>query len=102
MTLTRVELLLLPTASYALACRLHEPFGQVVVFHENAPVALVPAKAPFTYNSTLLTPTLSDEATVTETVPDTVLPPVGEVIVVVGGDVSLDDGVPPLAASTAL
>ena len=45
-TLTTAELPLLPAASYARACRSHEPFGQVVVFQENNPVVLVPTSTP--------------------------------------------------------
>src|SRR5438876_4405369 len=98
------ELPLLPAASYARACRLHEPFGQVIVLQENVAgtVVLVPANAPFRYHSTQVTPTLSEAATATETVPDTVLALVGEVMVAVGGVVSAGGSVPPAAARTAL
>src|SRR5436309_6249659 len=100
-TLTTAELLLLPAASYARAYKVHEPFGLVVVFQENDPAALVPASALFTYNSTLLTTMLSEEATLTETVPDSVLPLVGAETIAVGGFVTLVVGAAPFAASTA-
>src|SRR5207237_10099475 len=42
-TVTTAELLLLPAASYAFACKLHEPFVLVVVFEEDDTLGVVPA-----------------------------------------------------------
>ena len=70
---------------------MHGPFGPAAVFQGKADVAvaLEPANAPLRYHSTLVTPTLSEALTLTETTPDTVLPAAGAVMVAVGGVVSI-------------
>src|SRR5262249_858260 len=57
------------------------------------PVVTLSANPPSTYSSNLTTPTLSEAAAVTVTVPETVEPLIGELTDVVGGVVS---PVPPL------
>ena len=85
------ELPRFPAASYAFACRVQEPLGQVAVFQENEAEeeALELTIVPLRYHSTLVTPTLSVAPTLTDTTPDTVLPAAGAVIVVVGAVVSV-------------
>ena len=78
-------------ASYALTINVCEPLVAVVLFHEklNEGAVALAYSAPSAYNSTLVTPTLSEAAPDTGTaVPETVAPGRGELIFTVGGMVS--------------
>src|SRR5258708_33888719 len=75
-------------ASYALAIKVCDPFGLVVLFHEKLNAEAVPLvyKLPSTYNSTFFTPTLSDAIPFTRTLtPQTVAPASGHPRRPVGG-----------------
>ncbi len=89
---TGAELARLPAASRATAVSVCEPFVAVVVFQETAKgaaVASAPRAAPSSLNCTPATPTLSAALAVTAIVPETVAPLAGEVMLTVGGVVSL-------------
>src|SRR3989454_150472 len=80
-----------PAASRATAVREGVPFGTAVVFQAKvygAPVSSAPRLAPSNFNWTPATPTSSEAAAATLTVPDTVVPVVGAVIETAGGVVS--------------
>jgi len=65
----------------------------VVVFHETeygAAVTSAPALSPSSRNCTPTTPTLSEALAVTLIVPATMVPEAGEVMLTVGGVVSLN------------
>ncbi len=91
-TVTSAEVLLLPAASRAIAVMLCEPSLAVAVFHEIEYGAVVASALPLTplssRNCTPTTPTLSEALAVTVTVPFTVAPLAGAVILTVGGVVS--------------
>src|SRR6266853_4567729 len=90
-TVTGAEVVWLPAASRATAVTVCEPLLAVVVFHEieyGAPVSSAPTLAPSILNCTPATPTLSEALAVTVTVPDTVWPLPGEVMLTAGGVVS--------------
>src|SRR5205809_7047992 len=83
--------LTLPAASRATVVRVCEPLLAAAVFHEieyGAAVLSAPRLAPSSRNCTPATPTLSEALAVTVTVPDTVWPLLGEVMLTVGGVVS--------------
>jgi hypothetical protein len=87
-TLTLLLVVLFPAASRAMAVRVWEPFAIVVVFQEvlwGLVVSSVPRLVPSSRNWTPTTPTLSEAVAETVTVPDTVAPLAGAVIVTVGG-----------------
>jgi len=90
-TVTGAEVVRLPAASRAMAVMVCEPFAAPVVFQETEYGALVssaPTLAPSILNCTPTTPTLSEAPAVTVTVPDTVWPLPGEVMLTLGGVVS--------------
>src|SRR5437588_1647902 len=99
-TVTGAEVLLLPAASRATAVRVCEPLSDVLVPTETEYGALVssaPSGAPSTKNCTPTTPTLSEALADTVSVPCTVWPFTGEMMLTVGGVVS---GGGPLAIVT--
>src|SRR5258708_38994219 len=99
-TVTGAEVVWLPAASRAIAVRVCEPLLAAAVFHETeygAAVLSAPRLAPSSRNCTPATPTLSEALAVTVTVPDTVWPLLGEVMLTVGGVVSEGE---PLATVT--
>src|SRR5258708_3595268 len=90
-TVIGAEVVRLPAASRATAVMVCEPLLAVVVFHEieyGAPVSSAPTLAPSILNCTPATPTLSEALAVSVTVPDTVWPLPGEVMLTAGGVVS--------------
>src|SRR6266853_1869126 len=90
-TVTGAELVRLPAASRATAVRVCEPLLALAVFQGTEYGALVssaPTLAPSILNCTPTTPTLSEAPAVTVTVPDTVWPLPGEVMLTLGGVVS--------------
>src|SRR5207302_579695 len=90
-TVTGAEVLLLPAASRATAVRVCEPLSDVLVPTETEYGALVssaPSGAPSTKNCTPTTPTLSEALADTVSVPCTVWPFTGEMMLTVGGVVS--------------
>src|SRR5262245_37076249 len=90
-TVTTAEVVLLPAASRAEAVRVCVPFPTVPVFQETEYGALVssaPSATPSRKNCTPATPTLSEALADTVTVPDTVAPFAGEVMLAEGGVVS--------------
>src|SRR5438552_17420971 len=90
-TLTAVEVVVLPAASRATAVKLCEPLLAVVVFQETeygATVTSAPRFAPSSLNCTPTTPTLSVALAATVIVLATVAPAVGAVIETAGGGVS--------------
>src|SRR5437867_2894570 len=92
-TVTATDVVRLPAASRATAVSVCEPLVAVVVFHETAygtVVSSAPRLAPSSLNWTPTTPTLSDAFAVTVTVDLTVAPFTGDVMLTVGGVVSLD------------
>src|SRR5258705_157588 len=91
-TVTAVDVVVLPAASRARAVNVCEPLLAVVVLHETAYEAAVssePRVAPSSRNCTPTTPTLSEAFAVTVVVPETVAPDAGAVTLAVGGVVSL-------------
>src|SRR3954470_4860865 len=97
-TVTAADVVVLPAASRATAVSVCVPFVAVVVFHAieyGAVVSSAPRFAPSTLNCTPATPTLSAAVALTVTVPDTVVPPAGPLIVTVGGVVSPPPPPPP-------
>src|SRR5438876_4432268 len=90
-TLTTVEVVVLPAASRATAVKLCEPLLAVVVFQETeygATVTSAPRFVPSSLNCTPTTPTLSLALAETLIVPATEAPMAGAVIDTVGGVVS--------------
>src|SRR5207247_438930 len=95
-TVTGDEVVRLPAASRAVAVRVCEPLPTVVVFQEieSAVVAYSALfRAPSTRNCTPATPTLSEAEALTVTVPDTVAPDAGALMLTAGGVVSAFDTV---------
>src|SRR5436309_6741516 len=91
-TVTAEEVAVLPAASRATAVKVCEPLLAVVVFHETAYGAVVssaPRLAPSSLNWTPTTPTLSEAFAVTLIVELTAAPFAGDVMLTVGGVVSL-------------
>src|SRR5437773_1118566 len=87
------EVVRLPAASRATAVSVCEPLLAVVVFQETeygAAASSTPRLAPSSRNCTPTTPTLSEALAVTLVVPPTVAPETGEVMLTVGGVVSLN------------
>src|SRR5258708_5917981 len=94
-TVTGAEVVRLPAASRATAVMVCEPLLAVAVFQEieyGALVSSAPKLAPSILNCTPATPTLSEALAVTVTVPDTVWPLLGEVMLTLGGVVSCGGG----------
>src|SRR5437773_3049042 len=92
-TVTAAEVVRLPAASRATAVSVCEPLLAVVVFQETeygAAASSTPRLAPSNRNCTPTTPTLSEALAVTLVVPPTVAPETGEVMLTVGGVVSLN------------
>src|SRR5256885_1769470 len=92
-TVTAAEVVRLPAASRATAVSVCEPLLAVVVFHDieyGVAVSSAPRLAPSNRNCTPTTPTLSEALAVTLVVPPTVAPETGEVMLTVGGVVSLN------------
>jgi len=92
-TVTGAEVLLLPAASRATAVRACVPSLEPAVFHDTeygAAVSSAPRFAPSSLNCTPTTPTLSDALALTVTVPASVAPPAGELMLTLGGAVSLN------------
>src|SRR5437879_2641872 len=92
-TVTAAEVVRLPAASRATAVSVCEPLLAVVVFQDTeygAAVSSAPRLAPSNRNCTPTTPTLSEALAVTLVVPPTVAPETGEVMLTVGGVVSLN------------
>ncbi len=91
-TVTGAEVVLLPAASRAIAVILCEPSLVVVVSKEIEYGAVVSSVLPLvpssSRNCTPTTPTLSEALAVTVTVPFTVAPLAGAVMLTVGGVVS--------------
>src|SRR3989442_1703901 len=90
-TVTAVEVAVLPAASRATAVRVCAPLLAVVVIQERvygAAVTSAPRFAPSSLNCTPTTPTLSVALTETVIVPATVAPAAGAVSETVGGVVS--------------
>src|SRR5205814_1792348 len=90
-TVTPADVLRFPAASRATAVSVWLPSFVVVVFHAPAYGALVtsvPRLVPSSSNCTPTTPTLSAALADTFTVPETVAPPAGAVIEIVGGVMS--------------
>src|SRR5207245_2084060 len=88
---TGAEVVRLPAASRATAARVCGPLPSVLASIEieyGAAVSSAPMLAPSTLNWTPATPTLSAALAVTVTVPETVAPLAGEVMLTVGGVVS--------------
>src|SRR3954447_6263415 len=85
-TLTATDVPTLSAASYAFAVSECEPFATDVEsqLYEYGEVVSVDLSAPSTYNSTFVTPTLSEAVALMETVPTTVAPFSGAVIETVG------------------
>src|SRR5207249_2962471 len=95
-TLTGDEVVRFPAASRAVAVRVCEPLPTVVVFQDTEygdAVSSPPRLAPSTRNTTPATPTLSEAEALTVTVPDTVAPDAGALILTAGGVVSAFDTV---------
>ena len=93
----------LPAASRATAVKVCEPLAAAVVFHEveyGAVVLSAPRLVPSSRNCTPATPTSSEALAVTDTVPNTVWPLLGEVMLTVGGVVSGGGGGGALATVT--
>ena len=93
-TLTMVDVVVLPAASRATAVNPCEPLPAVVVFQEieyGAVVSSAPTFVPSTLNCTPATPTLSEAPADSVTLPETVVPPAGAVTDTVGGVVSATD-----------
>src|SRR5262249_46923905 len=91
-TVTTEEVAVLPAASRATAVKVCEPLLAVVVFHETAYGAVVspaPSLAASSLNWTPTRPTLSEAFAVTLIVELTVAPFAGDVMLTVGGVVSL-------------
>src|SRR5258705_6775408 len=86
----------LPAASRAIAVILCEPSFAVAVFHETEYGAVVASALPLapssSRNCTATTPTLSEALALTDTVPLTVWPLTGEVMLTDGGVVSPGGG----------
>src|SRR5436190_13348132 len=92
-TVTAVEVAVLPAASRATAVRVCEPLLTAVVFHETAYGAVVssaPSVAPSRLNCTPATPTLSEALAVTLIVPFTGAPLAGGAEERRGGVVSFE------------
>jgi hypothetical protein len=90
-TVTAAEVVVLPAASRATAVSVWEPLLEAVVSTEieyGAVVSSAPSAIPSPKNCTPTTPTLSAAFALTVTVPDTVDPFAGEVMLTVGGAVS--------------
>src|SRR2546428_13124941 len=90
-TLTAVDVAVLPAASRATAVTVWDPLATRVVFQEmayGAAVTSAPTFAPSSLNCTPTTPTLSEALAETVTVPVTVAPAAGAGIDTVGGGVS--------------
>ena len=90
-TLTAVDVLVLPAASRAMAVRLWLPLTTPVVFQPieyGAVVTSEPMSVASTLKRTPATPTLSDALAVIVTLPDTTAPAAGAVIETVGAVVS--------------
>src|SRR5207247_10532598 len=104
-TLTGDEVVRFPAASLATAVRVCEPLPTVVVFQETEygeAVSSAPRLAPSTRNCTPATPILSEAEALTVTVPDTVAPDAGALMLTEGGVVSGGGGdEPPLVTSKA-
>src|SRR5437773_1743133 len=95
-TLTGDEVVRFPAASLATAVRVCEPLPTVVVFQDTEygdAVSSAPRLAPSTRNCTPATPTLSEAEALTVTVPDTVAPDAGALMLTAGGVVSAFDTV---------
>src|SRR5436190_530479 len=89
---TALEVVTLPAASRARAVKKWKPLAAVAVSQETEYGTLAssaPRLAPSTLNWTLTTPTLSEASAVTAMVPETVDPDAGDVMLTVGGVVSL-------------
>src|SRR5882672_10580993 len=85
------EVAVLPAASRARAVKVCAPSTAVRVSQATPYVAVVssaPSGAPSRKNCTPATPTLSDAVAATPIVPNTVVPPAGEVMAADGGVVS--------------
>src|SRR5207247_1533838 len=92
-TVSAAEVVRLPAASGATAVSVCGPLLAVVVFQETeygAAASSTPRLAPSSRNCTPTTPTLSEALAVTLVVPPTVAPETGEVMLTVGGVVSLN------------
>jgi hypothetical protein len=90
-TVTAVEVVLLPAASRATAVNVWVPLATVVVSHViegGLVVSSAPRLLPSSLNCTPATPTSSDALAVTVIVPETVAPSEGAVIETVGGVLS--------------
>jgi len=86
---------ILGLSGYGFNHSLIEPSSSVVVFQSNeygSVLSVTPVVTPFTHNSTLSTPSLSDDIQLIETITETVEPSCGEVMVTVGGVVSTSSG----------
>src|SRR5439155_1072907 len=82
------EVVRFPAASRAVAVRVCEPLPTVVVFQETEygdDVSSPPRLAPSTRNCTPATPILSEAEALTVTVPDTVAPAAGALMLTAGG-----------------
>ncbi len=89
---TGAEVVRLPAASRATAVRVYTPLAAAVVsigIEYGADVSSAPMLAPLTLNWTPTTPTLSAALAVTLIVPETVAPFAGELMLTVGGILSL-------------
>ena len=86
-----VAVAVLPAASFAVAVIVCVPLATPDVFQLNVKGAavLLPKEVPSTLTLTLLTPTLSVALTAMDTVPETVTPVKGDVILTTGGVLSL-------------
>src|SRR5881392_4236488 len=104
LTVTVVEVPMLPAASYALATNEWLPLPKVVVSKPNEKgVALaVNPRKPSRIKSTRVTPVLSAAVTLTVMVPETVNPLEGEEMLQVGGVLSGGGGGPPAGFETLI
>ena len=90
-TLTGLEVVVLPAASRATAVRVCVPLATLLVAQlalQGAEPSSAPSAAPSTRNCTPATPTLSDALAVTSSVPLTVAPPAGAEMLTLGAAVS--------------
>src|SRR5437660_11980248 len=89
-TVTAVEVVVLPVVSRARAVRVWAPLSPMVSQETEygAAVTSAPRLEPSSRNWTPATPTLSEAVADTNTVPDTVAPDAGAVTETVGGVVS--------------
>src|SRR5438045_4225636 len=91
-TLTAALVAEFPAASLAMAVMLCVPLAAAVVYQEvvyGEAVSAAPTLLPSIWNCTLATPTLSEAFALSVTLPETVAPLEGAVMLTVGGVVSL-------------